>query len=50
MQKEITRGFLHFKEINRVTYESREIDPHTLIEALKKAGTYIGIAKPSDTS
>ncbi|MDO9109739.1 MAG: hypothetical protein Q7U40_03720 [Desulfatirhabdiaceae bacterium] len=30
--------------------DNRQIDPYTLIEALTKAGTYIGIAKPSDMS
>jgi copper chaperone CopZ len=41
----VTSGFLNSKEINRVTYDKHKIDPQTMIQALKKAGTYIGIAE-----
>jgi hypothetical protein len=38
----VTRGFHHAREINEVTYDSTLITPETMIDALKKAGTYIG--------
>jgi hypothetical protein len=38
----VSSGFHNFREINRVTYDSSQITPETMIEALKKAGTYIG--------
>ncbi|MEJ2039135.1 MAG: hypothetical protein P8X55_09405 [Desulfosarcinaceae bacterium] len=40
--KKVSNGFHNFKEINRVTYDSSKISPNTMVEALKKAGTYIG--------
>jgi hypothetical protein len=41
----VTRGFHHAREINQVTYDSRQITPETMIDALKKAGTFIGIVE-----
>jgi hypothetical protein len=41
--EKVTRGFHHAREINRVTYDSSKITPQTMIEALQKAGTYVGI-------
>jgi hypothetical protein len=42
--REVTRGFHHFREVNRVTYDGNRIDLETMIDALKRAGTYVGIA------
>jgi shikimate kinase len=40
----VTRGFHYFREINTVTYDNRLIDVDTMVDALKEAGTYAGIA------
>jgi hypothetical protein len=41
----VRNGFHNFREINRVTYDAGVITPETMVEALKKAGTYIGIVE-----
>jgi hypothetical protein len=41
----VTRGFHHFREVNGVTYDGSRIDLETMIDALKRAGTYVGIAE-----
>jgi hypothetical protein len=38
----VTRGFHRAREINSVTYDSSKITPEVMVDALKKAGTYIG--------
>ncbi len=40
----ITRGFKGFKEINTVYYDPARIHIETMIDALKAAGTFRGIA------
>ena len=40
----VTRGFLHFKEINTVTYDPTLTSPAAMTAALKAAGTYLGTA------
>lgn len=41
----MTRGYHLFREIDTVTYDRRLIDLDTMVHALKKAGTYLGIAE-----
>ena len=40
----ITKGFKNFKEINTVFYDPKQITIEDMVEALKTAGTYRGIA------
>ena len=42
--KEVKNGFQGSREINTVTYDPAMITPERMVEALKKAGTYIGTA------
>jgi copper chaperone CopZ len=41
---EVTSGFRNSREINTVTYEPDRISVNKMVEALKRAGTYRGIA------
>jgi copper chaperone CopZ len=43
--KKVTSGFRSFREINTVTYDPEVIAPEKMIDALKKADTFIGVAK-----
>jgi len=43
--KDVDRGFRRGREINTVRYDPKLIAPDEMIAALKKAGTYIGIAE-----
>jgi hypothetical protein len=43
--KKVTRGFRSLREINTVTYNDQQISPETMISALEKAGTFIGVAE-----
>jgi len=43
--KRVEKGFKDFKEINRVYYDPTLISIKEMEEALKRAGTYVGIAK-----
>lgn len=43
--KRIEKGFLNAKEINTVYYESSKITIEKMVDALKKAGTYLGTVK-----
>lgn len=43
--KEVRRGFHLGREINTVTYDPAVITPEAMIAALKKAGTYQGVAE-----
>lgn len=47
--KRIDKGFHNLKEINTVYYEASIISIEKMVEALKKTGTYLGIAKEVDT-
>jgi len=38
----VTKGFRGFREINMVWYNPEVIGPDQMVNALKKAGTYIG--------
>jgi copper chaperone CopZ len=42
--KKVTSGFRSLREINTVTYDPEVITPAEMIEALKKADTFIGVA------
>jgi hypothetical protein len=41
----VTRGFHRGREINQVSYDSAKITSEAMVDALKKAGTYIGIVE-----
>jgi hypothetical protein len=41
----VTRGFKYLKEINTVYYDPHQIAVDDMIEALKAAGTYRGVAE-----
>lgn len=41
----MTNGFWGFREINTVIYDPGVIAPEQMIAALKKSGTYIGVAR-----
>jgi hypothetical protein len=43
--KRIEKGFLNAKEINTVYYESSKVTIEKMVDALKKAGTYLGTVK-----
>jgi copper chaperone CopZ len=43
--KKVTSGFRSFREINTVTYDPEVITPEKMIEALKRAETFIGVAE-----
>ena len=43
--KRIEKGFLNAQEINTVYYESSKITIQEMVDALKKAGTYLGTVK-----
>jgi copper chaperone CopZ len=43
--KKVTSGFRSFREINTVTYDPAVITPEKMIEALKRADTFIGVAE-----
>jgi hypothetical protein len=43
--KKVTRGWQGGREINTVTYDPERITPEDMVTALKKAGTYRGIAE-----
>ncbi len=43
--EKVTRGFRNFKEINTVTYDPVRIGVEDMVDALKAAGTYRGIAE-----
>jgi len=38
----VTKGFRGFREINMVWYDPDLIGPDRMVDALKKAGTYLG--------
>jgi len=40
----VTRGWQNFREINTVDYDSAVISTDKMITALKKAGTFRGVA------
>ena len=40
-----TKGFKNFKEINTVFYDPKQISIEDMVNALKAAGTYRGIAE-----
>lgn len=42
--KRIEKGFKNFKEINRVTYDATMISIEEMVQALKQAGTFAGLA------
>jgi copper chaperone CopZ len=42
--KKVTSGFRSSREINTVTYDPDQVTPEKMIEALKKADTFIGVA------
>jgi hypothetical protein len=42
----VTSGFRGFREINTVIYDPNVIGPAQMVTALKKAGTFMGIAEP----
>jgi hypothetical protein len=46
--KRIEKGFHNFKEINTVYYEASIITIEEMEDALRKAGTYLGIVKKVD--
>lgn len=41
----MTNGFYKYKEINTVDYDPMLVSPEEMIEALKKAETYIGVVQ-----
>ena len=41
----VTKGFKNFKEINTVFYDPKQISIEDMVNALKAAGTYRGIAE-----
>jgi hypothetical protein len=41
----VSNGFQGFREINTVTYDPGLVSSKEMIDALKNAGTYIGIAQ-----
>jgi copper chaperone CopZ len=41
----VTSGFRNFKEINTVTYDPEKIGLDEMVERLKAAGTFRGIAE-----
>ena len=43
--KSVENGFRNFKEINTVWYDPAEIQISEMEQALKEAGTYLGIAE-----
>jgi hypothetical protein len=43
--EKVTLGFRNFKEINTVTYDPARIGVEDMVDALKAAGTYQGIAE-----
>ena len=43
--RRIQKGFHNAKEINTVYYESSKITIEEMVDALKKAGTYLGTVK-----
>ena len=43
--KSVANGFRNFKEINTVRYDPAEIQVSEMAQALKEAGTYLGIAE-----
>ena len=43
--KKVTRGFHDFREINTVDYDPDVISTDEMISALKKAGTFRGVAE-----
>ena len=40
----VSKGFQGHREINTVTYDPGRISADEMIDALKKAGTYLGVA------
>jgi hypothetical protein len=44
----LKKGFHNFKEINTVYYEASIITIEEMEDALRKAGTYLGIVKKVD--
>jgi hypothetical protein len=42
---QVLSGFQGFREINTVIYDPGVITPEQMISALKKSGTYIGVAQ-----
>ena len=46
--KLVKNGFRNFKEINTVWYDPAVIRITEMEQALKEAGTYLGIAKQSE--
>jgi hypothetical protein len=40
----VTSGFQGFREINTVVFDPERVSVAQMIAALKKAGTYIGVA------
>ncbi len=42
---EVTSGFSGAREINTVAYDPAVISPDRMIEALKRAGTFLGVAE-----
>ncbi len=43
--KDVTRGFSGTREINTVRYDPNRITPEEMTKALKRAGTFGGIAE-----
>jgi hypothetical protein len=43
--KNVENGFRGMKEINAVTYDPAEITVEKMVEALTRAGTYLGTGK-----
>ncbi len=43
--KDVTKGFLGSREINRVRYDPGMVSIETMEKALKEAGTYLGRAE-----
>jgi len=43
--KKVTRGFHNFREINTVEYDPDVISTDDMVSALKKAGTFRGVAE-----
>jgi hypothetical protein len=41
----VTRGYKGFREINTVYYDPQAIGPQKMTDALKAAGTYLGVAE-----
>jgi hypothetical protein len=41
----VTKGFKELREVNTVTYDPQEIRPEAMVDALKTAGTYQGVAE-----